>query len=195
MNNGIFGTKQVNKLDNLGRIAELKPNELLKNNAGIVNGMISIDFGSGTGIFALPMADLVGNEGKVYAIDNSMEMLSYIRGKNPPTNLTLLHSDVKQTGLNSRIADICLLAFILHEINEPDSLIVEAFRLLKNDGKLIIIEWKADFNSPGPPRKRRISKEQIMRFFSQTGLTLENYIDWSQNHYVAVGKKSGGGGI
>ena len=188
MNEGIFDIKQAHKLDNPGRLRDLRPQELLRNVAGIACGDTCIDFGSGTGMFALSMAALVGSKGKVYAIDNSKEMLEYIRAKNPPPNLKLIYSDVGRTGLNSQIANMCLLAFILHEVKEPDNIIAEAFRLLKPDGRLVIVEWKADLDSPGPPRKRRISKKQIEQLLAHIGLTLENYLDWSKNHYVAVGK-------
>ncbi|MFC2068176.1 hypothetical protein ACFLTP_04130 [Chloroflexota bacterium] len=33
------------------------------------------------------------------------------------------------------MADFCLLSFILHEIKQPSSLMVEVFRLLKVKGK------------------------------------------------------------
>jgi ubiquinone/menaquinone biosynthesis C-methylase UbiE len=188
MNEGIFDTKKAYKLDNPERIRDLRPRELLRDVAKIGYGNTCVDFGSGTGIFALPMAELVGDKGEVYAIDNSLEMLAHIRAKNPPNNLKLLHSDVEHTGLDSRIADVCLLAFVLHEVKEPDNLIAEAFRLLKSDGRLVAVEWKAEFDSPGPPRRIRISQEQIKRLFSQVGLTAVRYIDWSQNHYVAIGK-------
>ena len=188
MSEGVFNIKQAQKLENPGRIKDLRPQELLKDVAKITGGDTCVDFGSGTGMFALPMAELLGSKGKVYAIDNSLEMLSHIRAKNPPNNLILIHSDVKRTGLDSQIADICLLAFILHEIKEPGNLIAEAFRLLKPDGRLVVVEWKAEFDKPGPPQRRRISKEQIVQLFSENGLNLASYIDWSQNHYVAVGK-------
>jgi len=189
MNEGIFDIKQAHKLDSPGRARDLRPRELLKDVAKIGKGDTCVDFGSGTGAFALLMAELAGSKGKVYAVDNSAEMLEHIRAKNPPANLTLINSDVTKTGLNARIADICLLAFILHEIKQPDNLVAEAFRLLKSEGRLVVVEWKAELDSPGPPRKKRISKEQIARLFSQTGLTLESFIDWSPNHYLASGIK------
>ena len=192
MDEGIFDIKHAHKLDNPGRIKDLRPQELLRNVAKITSSNMCVDFGSGTGMFALPMAELVGSNGKVYAIDNSLEMLAHIKTKNPPANLVLVHSDVNQTGLNSKVADICLLAFILHEIKEPGNLIAEAFRLLKSDGRLVIVELKAELDKPGPPKKRRISKEQILQLFNQNSLTLASYMDWSQNHYVAVGKRNGG---
>ena len=55
MGEGIFDIKQAKKLDNPDRINELKPLNLLRDLAGITNGYTCIDFGSGTGTFALPM--------------------------------------------------------------------------------------------------------------------------------------------
>jgi ubiquinone/menaquinone biosynthesis C-methylase UbiE len=189
MSEGCFDIRQANKLDSPGRIKDLRPQELLKEMARIDFGNTCVDFGSGTGIFALPMAELVGSNGKVYAVDHSPEMLGHIRAKNPPNNLTLFHADVGSTGLDDGIADICLLAFILHEVKEPGNVVAEAFRLLKAAGRLVVVEWKADLDTPGPPRKVRISHEQITRLFTQIGLTSPRYLDWSQNHYVAIGTK------
>ncbi|MFC1916944.1 class I SAM-dependent methyltransferase [Chloroflexota bacterium] len=188
MSEGIFDTKQAYKLDNPGRIKELKPLELLRDIAAITTGYTCIDFGSGTGTFALPMADLVGDEGKIYAIDNSVEMLAHIKAKNPPPNLILLNSDVQKTGLSDQMADICLLAFIIHEVKKPENLISEAFRLIKPEGRIVIVEWKAELDSPGPPRRKRFSQEQIERLFGQVGLAV-SYIEWSINHYIAISNK------
>jgi ubiquinone/menaquinone biosynthesis C-methylase UbiE len=186
MEDGIFDIKKAHKLDNPERVKDLRPKELLINAARITSGNICVDFGSGTGMFALPMAELVGNKGKVYAIDRSIEMLAYIKAKNPPKNVMLIHNDVEKTGLKSQIADVCLLAFILHEIKEPGNLIAEALRLLKPHGRLVVVEWKAELDAPGPPKGSRISKEQIVQLFKENGFTLVNYINWSQNHYVAL---------
>ncbi len=197
MNEGIFDIRQAHKLDSPARIKELKPINLLKEVAGIGDGYTCVDFGSGTGMFALPMAELVGAKGKVYAIDNSDTMLSHIRAKKPPLNLMLINSDVDRTGLNDSMADTCLLAFILHEVKKPDNLIAEAFRLLKPGGSVVIVEWKADLDSPGPPRKKRISRKQIEQLFGQVGLAMISYIEWTDNNYVIIGNKqrSGSGWI
>lgn len=189
MNEGIFDVRKAPKLDNPGRIIDLRPRELLHDIAGVVSGDTGIDFGSGTGFFALPMAELVGSRGKVYAVDNSEEMMEHLRAKNPPVNVIPVNRDVRRTGLDSRIANVCLLAFILHEVKEPDILVAEAFRLLKPGGRLVVVEWKAELESPGPPRSKRISKPQLENFFNRVGVNLGRYIDWSQNHYVALGNK------
>lgn len=189
MNEGIFDVRKAPKLDNPGRIIDLRPRELLRDIAGVVSGDTGVDFGSGTGFFALPMAELVGSQGKVYAVDNSEEMMEHLRAKNPPANVILVNRDVRRTGLNSRIANFCLLAFILHEVKKPDILLAEAFRLLKPGGRLVVVEWKAELDSPGPPRNKRISKAQLEDLFNRVGVNFGRYIDWSLNHYVVLGNK------
>ena len=166
MKDGCFDVRKASKLDSEGRIRELRPYELLKDIAGVAAGMVCIDFGSGTGTFALPLASCVGNEGKVYAVDNSIEMLQHIQAKNPPPNLLLVQRDVEQTGLNSQIADLCLLSFILHEVKHPELLMAEAFRVLKQGGRVIVVEWKAELDSPGPPQSVRFARKQIEQLFN-----------------------------
>lgn len=188
MNDGCFNIKHASKLDSDGRLKELRPYELLKEVVSVAVGMVCVDFGSGTGTFALPMASLAGNEGKVYAVDRSVEMQAHIRAKNPPPNLILVESDVAQTGLDSQIADVCLMAFILHEVKQPATLMAEASRLLKSGGKLVAVEWRAELDSPGPPKDKRITRQQIDKLFEQVSLSPVEYHEWSANHYIATGK-------
>lgn len=189
MAEGHFNTKRAPLLDSEGRLEKLRPRELLRDVAGITKGMTCIDLGCGTGTFSFPMVLCVGEEGVVYAVDDSVEMLDIIRAKNPPPNLRIVHRDVAQTGLGSQIADFCLLAFILHEVKQPDVLMAEVFRLLKPECKTLIVEWKADLDSPGPPQSRRLARGHIERLLKQVGFSCFECIDWSNNHYVATGSK------
>lgn len=184
-----FDTRRAPLLDNEERLKELKPQQLLTDIAGITRGMTCIDLGCGTGTFSFPMVQCVGNAGVVYAVDDSAEMIERIRAKNPPPNLRLVYRDATQTGLGSQIADFCLLAFILHEVKHPDSLVAEAFRLLKPGCGVMVVEWKAELDSPGPPRRRRLARQHIEQLFKQAGFCRFEYLDWSTNHYVAIGNK------
>lgn len=190
MNEGCFDIKKARMLDSKGRIEELRPYELLKDVAGITAGMVCVDFGSGSGTFALPMAKLAGASGKVYAVDRSPEMLEHIKEKNPPSNVILVQSDVTNTGLKSGMADFCLLVSILHEVKQPDRVVSEASRLLKTKDILLVVEWKAELDSPGPPQKVRISRSHLEQMFHNSGISLTKYMEWSPNYYVAVGRKN-----
>ena len=189
MTEGHFDTKKAPQLDSEGRIRDLRPDELLRDVAGLGEGMTCVDLGCGTGIFSFPMSRFVGNKGVVYAVDDSDKMLEYMRAKQPPPNIVMMQRDAEKTGLDSQIADFCLLAFILHEVKQPQRLISEAFRLLKPGGKVLAMEWKAELEKPGPPQKIRITRDKIEQLFHQAGFSGLEYIDWSANHYVATGGK------
>ncbi|MFC1967016.1 class I SAM-dependent methyltransferase [Chloroflexota bacterium] len=182
-----FDFKRASVLENQDRLAELRIDKLLSDLCEIKEGMTCVDLGSGTGVFTFVMANHVGENGIVYVVDDSNEMLEYIRSKNPSDNMTLIHRDVGDTRLKSEIADICLLACILHEVNTLEKCINEAYRLLKQDGKIMVVEWKTELTPKGPPLEDRIAKDKTMRLFYQTGFEDYKYIDWSINYYAAIG--------
>jgi ubiquinone/menaquinone biosynthesis C-methylase UbiE len=188
---GIFDDKHAPMLDADWRVNELQPEQLVGDIIGVRPGDTCVDFGSGTGTFAFPMADAVGDKGRVYAVDNSERMLGMITGKNPPPQLITVQADVMRTGLDDNLADICLLAFILHEVSGQDKLIGEACRLAKPGGRIVVLEWRADADMPMPPKHKRITRDKVERLFGQAGIELSDYIERTAAHYVAVGVKHG----
>lgn len=185
MHEGHFDTRRAGLLDGEGRLNELRPQQLLRDVAGIAPGMTCVDLGCGTGTFSLPAAALAGETGTVYAVDDSAEMLDHLRARRPPSNLKLVHSDAGQTGLADEISDVCILAFILHEVNEASRLVAEAFRLLRPGGMVVAVEWRSELDSPGPPRKIRLSKVRIEQLLREAGFSSLEYAIWSPNHYWA----------
>ena len=186
----MFDINRADKLDISSRIDELKPVGLLRDIARIKPAMICVDLACGTGTLAIPMAELTGVKGRVYAVDRSAEMLEHLRHKRPPDNIITVQSDVANTGLDNEIADFCLMAFILHEVEKPESIILEASRLIKPGGLAMVIEWREDRNSPGPPRQIRVKKTYLNQIFGERGFSDCDFIDWSDNYYVALSMKS-----
>ncbi len=182
---GHFDTSRAGRLDSEGRLRELRPQQLLRDVAGVVPGMTCVDLGCGTGTFSLPALALVGETGTVYAVDDSAEMLDYLRAKSPSSNLKIVHSDAGRTGLTDEIADFCLLAFILHEVGDARRPVAETLRLLKPGGVVLAVEWQAELESPGPPPKMRLSEAQIRGLLQEVGFAPFEYAIWSPNHYWA----------
>jgi ubiquinone/menaquinone biosynthesis C-methylase UbiE len=181
-------TGKFANLSNAERIQELRPTELLRDIAGVTPGMTCIDLGCGTGVFALPMADLVGPAGAVYAVDTSQDMLDYVRSQRPPSHLRLVRADAIATGLPGGIAGVCLLAFVLHEFRTPVDALIEARRLLKPGGRVIVAEWRMD-SDKGPPWEIRIDRRNAEGMLRQAGLEPQEYVDWSRRHYVMAGSR------
>lgn len=69
-----FDVKNMHKLDNPKRRELLPPDQTLRK-LGIKEGEIIADIGCGIGYFTLPASKMVGEKGKIYAMDISAEML------------------------------------------------------------------------------------------------------------------------
>ena len=184
-----FDISKAARLDNEGRIKELRIPDLLREIGKIKGGTIAVDLGAGTGTFALRLAPLLGTKGKVYAVDDNDDMLGILKSRTPPPNLNWVKADFTATGLDSGIADFCLAAFVLHETKKPQQLLNEAYRLLRPGGRLLAVEWRAEFDSPGPPQKIRITPEKMEAMFQAAGFKSFNSANWTEKHYYGLGVK------
>jgi ubiquinone/menaquinone biosynthesis C-methylase UbiE len=189
MTDAHFDTGKAARLDNPGRIAELRIPELLVEIGGVKVMTDCVDLGCGTGTFTLPMAEIVGRWGKVHAVDDSQEMLDILKSRNPQKNVLVVKADFTQTGLDDGIVEFCLAAFVLHEIKEPEKLLAEAYRLLKPYGRFLVVEWRAEFDNPGPPQKIRLTMEKMEELFAGAGFKDFKSANWSDKHYYGIGVK------
>ena len=190
MTDAHFDTSKAARLDNESRIKELRIPELLRDVLKIKGGTVAIDLGAGTGAFALRLAPLMGTKGRVYAVDDSADMLSILRSRNPPPNLFTIKANFTSTGLDSGIADFCLAAFIVHETKEKQALVNEAYRLLKPGGRLLVLEWRAELDAPGPPKQIRVTPGEMDSLFRAAGFSEIVSQNWTEKHYYVIGKKS-----
>jgi len=128
----------------------LKPAEIiefLKTRKYLQEGMKVADFGCGSGYFTLLLAQAVGPEGSVYAIDldeNALgavkEFLDNFRIK----NVTLIKSDLeKTTSLNEGNLNLVFISQMLYQSSEPQKILSEAKRVLKEGGFIVILEPKS----------------------------------------------------
>lgn len=154
-------------------------------------GMVYVDIGVGTGYFSIPVAERFKGA-KIMGLDKSKEMLDYFLSR------------VKEKGLNNILAAVCLescipisddyadrinIANVLHELSEPISLLKEAKRILKEDGRLILIDWKAIETEKGPPLHIRIEKEKAKQLLKEVGFKIIKLHNIYPYHYVIESSK------
>src|SRR4051794_8344748 len=89
----IFDTSRWQRLESPERLARLDPAAMISR-IGLHPGMHVADLGSGTGIFAAAIAAAVLPTGRVYALDNSQEMLDVILSKNLPAAVHPMLADL-----------------------------------------------------------------------------------------------------
>ena len=181
--------------NHLGTGGFLNPDSII-NEFDLREGMSVADFGSGAGYFTILVAERVGKEGKVYALDIMESALDSVRAKARAvglenvevvrTNLEVLGS----SGLADQSQDIVLLANILFQSDKKSEIIREAKRVLKDGGSLIIIDWKKGAGGFGPPDSLR-TDEAAMRYLPVgDGLTFDRPFDAGQFHFGSIFRKA-----
>ena len=78
---------------------------------GIKQGFHVLDYGCGPGSYILPLAEIVGRSGKIYALDMhpaAIKMVKNLALKKKFTNIETIHSDC-ETGLLDSSLDVVLL--------------------------------------------------------------------------------------
>jgi len=105
---------------------------------GIKPGFHVLDYGCGPGGYIIPLAKLVGESGKIYALDIhplAVRNVRDIASKKQLTNVETILSDC-QTGLPDNSLDAVLLFDAFHHLNDSDMVLRELHRVLKPDGIL-----------------------------------------------------------
>jgi len=112
----------------------------------IKEGMTVIDVGCAMGFFSLPMAEMVGSDGKVICIDLQEKMVQklYRRAKKKNLLSSIEARVCRRDCLNiddlDSAADFVLAVAVIHEVPDPSSFLVEIYRVLKEGGKLLVVE-------------------------------------------------------
>ena len=101
--------------------------------AGVGTGMCILDYGCGPGSFSLAAASIVGNGGRVYALDELPVAIEKVESKAQAAGLTNINAILSdcQTGLDDASIDVALLYDAFHDLADPDCVLKELYRVLK----------------------------------------------------------------
>lgn len=137
------------------------------NSLGVDRDQVVADFGAGAGYFAIPLAKLVLPKGKVYAIDilpGVLEVLEKKAGVENVANIEFVRADLEKehsTEIADSSVDLALMVNTLFQISNKANLFREAKRILKANGKLVIIDWAPGNITIGPADAERVSPDQV----------------------------------
>ena len=138
-----------------------KPEKEL-NKLNIEEGQKILDYGCAVGSYTFSAANLVGKEGKVYALDKQPSAIKGVEEKAKMagfSNIDTILSD-EGTGLPGESVDIILLYGVLPEIESKEPLLKELYRVLKPNGYL---STRFCF---------RMKRDRILEIMEATGLFL-----------------------
>ncbi|MGD8698293.1 MAG: arsenite methyltransferase [Gemmatimonadales bacterium] len=109
--------------------------------AELTPGEVVLDLGSGGGIDVLLSARRVGPEGKAYGVDMTDEMLELARRNQREarvSNAEFLKGTIENVPLPDKSVDVVISNCVINLSTDKDSVLREAFRVLKNGGRFAV---------------------------------------------------------
>ncbi|RJS81763.1 class I SAM-dependent methyltransferase [Candidatus Bathyarchaeota archaeon] len=118
----------------------VNPYKLL-DSAGLKPGQKVLEVGCGPGFFTIPAAKIVGEKGRVYALDVNPVAVETVRRKIKEKglkNVEVMLADASETGLPDKSIDVSFLFGVIHALDNVDAVMQEMHRVLKAKGVLSI---------------------------------------------------------
>lgn len=117
--------------------------------AGVKRGHTVVDLGCGPGYATLDLAEIVGPQGKVIAVDRSHRFLAYLARQAEArgfTNIELVEADVDEVKLDAGVADLIWTRWLLIFAPDPEAIIARLAPVLKPGGAWVLQEY-VDYSS------------------------------------------------
>lgn len=149
-------------------------------NLGVKPGMTICDMGCGNGFYSLQLAKMVGNEGKILAVDIQSEMLRLLKARAEEQgieNIELVLGDIDDPKLPEGKVDLIMCVDVYHEFSHPEEMLAGMRKSLKPDGMIVMLEFRME--DPKVPIKtlHKMSKKQILREYKLNGFQLVKEFD------------------
>jgi predicted methyltransferase len=112
----------------------------------IAPGSHIVDIGAGAGVFTFSLAEAVGAEGPVYAVEKDPAWLRVLEGHTMRRRCANVRPLLVSKGDPPEIApiDLAFLSNVLHQIEEPELYLSRLHATLHPRGRLAIIDWRRD---------------------------------------------------
>lgn len=161
----------------------------------IDKGMKVADIGAGSGHHTIHLAKRVGDTGRIYAIDVQKDLLARIKSEahhHKIHNIEIVWADIEKLGatrIKDNLIDRAILSNVLFQLEDKRGAVGEIKRILRQGGKLVVVDWSDSFSQLGPHKNMVISPLETVALFSAHGFEKEREFDAGSHHYGIIFKK------
>ena len=156
-------------------------------------GMHVAVFGTGrTGHMVFPAAMSVGPKGVVYAVDILKELLAVVAKRAALEglgNITTVWGDVERVGTTAipgKTLDIVFLVNVLVRIHDRHAALEEAARLLKEKGRILVVDWSKDGVPIAPNPEKFVDFTDIEAWANSRSFVVEQEFSAGRYHKGTV---------
>lgn len=130
-------------------------------------GMVVADIGAGTGYLSRRMADSVGLQGIIYAVDVQSEMIAKLKSLSKKhTNIHPVLSTASDIKLAANSLDMAILVDVYHELAFPYEVAQSIWTALKPGAKLVLVEYRAEDDKVPIKDIHKMTQAQVIKEIS-----------------------------
>lgn len=164
---------------------------LMVDSLGLEPGMTVADIGAGSGVISAMIADRIGEDGVVLAVDIQQEMLDALKQRCKESgiaNIRPILGTVKSPRLKEASVDLAVMVDVYHEFNFPYEMLMEIARSLKPGGRVVFVEYRKEDRLLRIKEVHKMSEAQVKLEASQPefGLKWKETIDRLPRQHMVV---------
>ncbi len=161
---------------------------------GVRTGSHVADVGAGDGGFSLPLAEVVGPEGRVYLTEIDESQLNRMRRaveRDALGNVEVIAVKPDDSKLPPGCCDAIYLRNVYHHLTDPAPTVATLFRALKPGGRLAVIDFEPSGRAvAGVPRDRGghgVPRRLVVEELTAAGFReLEQIPRWRGNDFLVL---------
>ena len=130
--------------------------------------------------------------GKVHALDSNKGALDAVdeeRKRVHLNNIELGELKGDKLPLDDDSTDGVFAAFSLHNAENTNDILSDAFRCLRKGGWLAVLEWHRKRTKDGPPVRDRLDEPKLIDTAKKIGFRLTSTHNLNDQHYMLVMRK------
>lgn len=136
-------------------------------------GQTACDIGAGPGYFTLRLAEAVGQEGRVYAVDIEPRILAALRDRLAESGTANVVPILGLPGdplLPPATCDVALIVDTYHHFPDGPAYLRRLARSLRPGGRIVNIDYDKRPTPVGPPLDHRLSRSEFIKEAAAAGL-------------------------
>jgi precorrin-6B methylase 2 len=160
----VMGHQAAGWLERPEREKEEDPAKLIKA-LNVKPGMAIADVGAGSGYHTFRLSPLVGEKGKIVAVDIQQPMLDLMKKKAEKlkvTNVELVKGTETDPNLKKESLDLILLVDVYHEFSHPYEMTEKMVAALKPGGRIAFVEFRLEDDTVPIKLVHKMSERQVI---------------------------------